>query len=297
MTMNQKKNNGNKTIVEKPNAMSIFRQKYGPWALITGASSGMGAEFARQLAEKDLNLILVARRKEKLEELANELKTQNNIQAKIIPLDLSRSDFMTSLRPVTDSLEIGLLINNAGVAVNGEFLENNLEDELRILDINCRTPLILAHEFGRKMTERKKGGIIFLSSMVAYQGTPFTTTYAGTKAFNLSLAEGLSYELKGQGVDVLALSPGFTNTEMLEGMDFSHMPIKPMPVKPVVASALKALGHESSVVPGGMNQVINFLGKYLFTRSVNTTIFGKIMGKLKETKGLQVQARIASPRP
>jgi uncharacterized protein len=136
MTMNQKKNNGNKTIVEKPNAMSIFRQKYGPWAPITGASSGMGAEFARQLAEKDLNLILVARRKEKLEELANELKTQNNIQAKIIPLDLSRSDFMTSLRPVTDSLEIGLVINNAGVAVNGEFLENNLEDELRILDIN-----------------------------------------------------------------------------------------------------------------------------------------------------------------
>jgi short-subunit dehydrogenase len=287
MTMNQKTNNGDKTISEKPNAMPMFRQKYGPWALITGASSGIGAEFTRQLAEKGLNLILVARRKEKLEDLANELKIQHSIQVKIIPLDLSRSDFMTSLRSVADSLEIGLLINNAGVDVAGEFLENKLEDELRMLDINCRAPLILAHELGQKMTERKRGGIIFLSSMVAYQGTPFRTTYAGTKAYNLLLAEGLGYELKKEGVDVLALSPGFTNTEMLEGVDFSHTPIKPMPVKPVVASALKALGHESSVVPGGMNQVINFLGKYLFTRSVNTTIFGKIMGKLGESMARQ----------
>lgn len=285
MTINQKTNNRDKTISERLHATSTFRQKYGPWALITGASSGIGAEFARQLAEKGLNPILVARRREKLEDLATELKIQYSIQVKIIPLDLSHSDFMTSLRPVTDSLEIGLLINNAGVEVAGKFLENNLGDELRILDINCRAPLILAHELGHKMTERKRGGIIFLSSMLAYQGTPFWTNYAGTKAYNLLLAEGLSYELKKEGVDVLAISPGFTNTEMLEGVDFSHMPIKPMPVKPVVASALKALGHESSVVPGQMNQVINFLGKYLFTRSVNTTIFGKIMGKLEQTRG------------
>jgi short-subunit dehydrogenase len=111
MTMNQKKNNGDKTISGNPNAMAMFRQKYGPWALITGGSSGIGAEFARQLAEKGLNLILVARRKEKLGDLANELKIQYSIQVKIIPLDLSRSDFMTSLRPLTDSLEIGLFIN------------------------------------------------------------------------------------------------------------------------------------------------------------------------------------------
>lgn len=281
--MRSKESEGN------PVKNSTFRQKYGPWALITGASSGIDAEFARQLAEKGLNLILVARRKERLEDLTKELKNQQNIQVKTIPLDLTRPDFMTSLRPVTDSVEVGLLINNAGVIVTGKFLENDLEGELRMLDINCRTPLILAHEFGQKMIKRKRGGVIFLASMVAYQGTPFTTTYASTKAYNLLLAEGLSYELKEEGVAVLALSPGFTNTEMLEGMDFSHMPIKPMPVKPVVTSALKALGHKSSVIPGVMNQFMNFLGKYLFTRSADTTMFGEMMGRLEETKGHQVQ--------
>ncbi len=283
--MKQKENNGDRIISETPNAMTMFRQKYGPWALITGASSGIGAEFSRQLAEQGLNLILVARRKEKLEDLANELGGQHGVQVKIIPLDLSRPDFMTSLRPSTDSLEIGLLINNAGVSVDGEFLENNLEEELRMMYINCRAPLILTHELAKKMTSRKRGGIIFLSSMVAYQGTPFRITYAGTKSFNLLLAEGLGYELKNKGVDVLSLAPGFTTTEMLEGVDFSRTPIKPMSVKPVVTSALKALGNKSSVIPGGMNRFMNFLGKYLFTRTVNTTIFGKIMEKLDQANG------------
>ncbi len=285
MTMNQNTNNGKSTIAKNADATERFRQKYGPWALITGASSGIGAEFSRQLAEQRLNLILVARRKERLEGMANDLKIKHGVQVKIVPLDLTRPDFMTSLRPVTDSLEIGLLIGNAGVSVEGEFLKNNLDDELNMLDINCRAPLILAHELGQKMIARKRGGIIFLSSMVAYQGTPFRITYAGTKAFNLLLAEGLGYELKNNGVDVLALSPGFTNTEMLEGVDFYHTSIKPMHVKPVVASALRALGHTSSVIPGGMNRFLNFLGKYLFTRSVNTAIFGKIMEKLDQANG------------
>ena len=282
MTINENSTNGKSTIPENASATEGFRRKYGPWALITGASSGIGAEFARQLAQEGLNLILVARRKERLEGLANDLKIQHGIQVKIVPLDLSRPDFRTSLRPITDSLEIGLLINNAGVSVEGEFLKNNLDDELNMLDINCRAPLILAHELGQKMTTRKRGGIIFLSSMAGYQGAPFRNTYAGTKAFNLLLAEGLGYELKNKGVDVLAVSPGFTITEMIEGVDFSHTPIKPMHAKPVVASALKALGHKSSVIPGAMNQLLNFLGKYLFTRSLNTAIFGKIMEKLDQ---------------
>lgn len=257
-----------------------IREKYGPWALITGASSGIGAQFAHQLAQHGLNLILVARRKERLDEMARELEQNHNIRVQTIQVDLSKPDFMSSINQVTDTLEIGLLVNNAGISVDGKFLGNNLEDELRMLDINCRAPLILAHQFGRKMAERKRGGIIFLASMVAFQGTPFWTNYAATKAHSLLLAEGLGYELKTEGVDVLALCPGFTKTEFYRDLDFSNLPVKPMDVKPVVSAALKSLGNRPAVIPGTMNRFLNLMEKYFLTRSSNTAIFGKMMGKV-----------------
>lgn len=260
--------------------MGEFKEKYGPWALITGASSGIGAEFAHQLVQHGLNLVLAARRKERLDAIAKELEQNHNIQVQTIQVDLSKPDFMSSIHPVTDTLEIGLLVNNAGISVDGKFLENKLEDELRMLEINCRAPLILAHEFGKKMADRNRGGIIFLASMVAFQGTPFWTNYAATKAHSLLLAEGLGYELKKEGVDVLALCPGFTKTEFYGDLDFSGVPVKPGDVKPVVSSALKSLGHRPAVIPGRMNRFLNIMEKYVLTRASNTAIFGRMMGKI-----------------
>src|SRR5690606_2449994 len=127
--------------------MSEFKQKYGPWALITGASSGIGMEFARQIAAQGLNLVLVARREDKLNTLAGELKAKYGIEVKVVSADLSGDDFMPALKNTTANLEIGLLVNNAGLTTTGAVVDNKLEDELNLLHLNCRAPLILAHEY------------------------------------------------------------------------------------------------------------------------------------------------------
>ncbi len=260
--------------------MTGFKDTYGPWALITGASSGIGAEFARQVAAQGLNLVLVARREARLRSLARALEAAHPIQVKIIPVDLTALDFLPVIQQATDDLEIGLLVNNAGVMPTGRFLDHNLEDEVRQLDLNNRAPLILAHHFGRKMAERGRGGILFLASMVAFQGTPSVAHYAATKAFDLVLAEGLHVELKPAGVDVLAVAPGFTATELADELDFSGLPIKPMRVEPVVRAALRALGRRSLVIPGWQNRFLVWMGKHLLPRPANTAIFGKIFETL-----------------
>ena len=136
--------------------MNTFQQKFGPWALVTGASSGIGAEFCRQLAPKGINLVMVARRKERMEQLVGELRNKHDVQTKVIQADLSKNDFMQTLLPEISSLEIGLLVNNAGFGIRGAFLNSNLERELEMLNVNCRAPLILTHVIGRQMMQRKK---------------------------------------------------------------------------------------------------------------------------------------------
>lgn len=263
--------------------MSTFNDKYGPWALITGASSGIGAEFARQLAARGLNLILVARREERLRILAHGLETAHPITVKFLSADLTAPDFLTEIQQATEGLDVGLLVNNAGVMPMGRFLDNDLADELLQLNLNSRAPLILAHHFGRAMAERGRGGMIFLGSMVAFQGTPLVSHYAATKAFDLVLAEGLRAELKGASVDVLAVAPGFTATDLAGALDFSGSMIKPMPPEQVVEAALRGLGRKAVVVPGGQNRLLVWMGKHLLPRRANTAIFGKIFESLIRT--------------
>lgn len=260
--------------------MTSFQEKYGPWALVTGASSGIGAEFAKQLAERNLNLILIARRKEKLEHLARSLEKKNKVQVETIIADLSRSDFMSLVSPLTQTREIGLLVNNAGFGIGGNFLEHDLERELALLDVNCRAPLILAHEIGRKMTERRRGGIIFVSSVSAYIATPYEASYAASKVYDLFLGESLWYEFKQQGVDVLSLCPGSTITEFHEIS--GTRAFAAMPVEPVVALALKKLGKKHSVIAGWHNRLLVSLTK-MIPRRIITIFAGKVMDNLRRT--------------
>jgi short-subunit dehydrogenase len=161
--------------------MTRFAKKYGPWALVTGASSGMGSEFARHLAADGLNLVLVARRKNRLDRLASELGQQFGIEVRVVVADLAREDFVTPIREATSDIEVGLLVNSAGFATSGALLDNDLEAEVSILHVNSRAPLMLAHEFGRKMRDRGDGGIIFVASTVAYSGSPGWSNYAATR--------------------------------------------------------------------------------------------------------------------
>jgi uncharacterized protein len=268
-----------------------FAAKYGPWALITGASRGLGAEFARQCAERGLNLVLVATNAALLQQQADDLQNDCAVAVRTIAVDLSREEFLREITPVTDSLEIGLLVNNAGLSQVRPFLNLPLELLVKQLHVNARGGLILAHHFGAKMASRKRGGIIFLSSASALHGTAYCANYSGTKAYNLILAESLWCELKPYGVDVLGFMAGPTRTP---GWDANapkpSLLVKVMDVKTTVAEALKALGKRPSVIAGKTNRLgYFFLGKMMSrARAVRTVsrsmekMFGPFAGDAKK---------------
>ena len=258
-----------------------FHDKYGPWALITGASRGLGAEFARQCAARGLNTILVATNTELLHAQAEAVKKDYGVEVKTITTDLSRDDFLPEITPVTDSLEVGLLVNNAGLSRVKPFLQHSSHDLVKQLHVNAQAGLILAHYFGKKMAERKRGGIIFLSSGSAMSGTAYCANYAGTKAYNLIFAESLWYELRQHGVDVLGFMAGSTKTP---GWDANHPKpsrmVKVMDVKPTVAEALKALGKRPSLIAGKPNRLGYFFMGKMLPRSRAICIVSKSMEKM-----------------
>lgn len=256
--------------------MNRIKERYGPWALITGASRGIGEEFANQLAAHGINLFLVARDKAKLDESANKLQRQNHIEVKTLQADLTTEYFMDDIIRATKDYDIGLLVNNAGKEDSDHFLKITPEKHLQTLHLNTRAPLLLQHYFGNKMKERKRSGIINMSSIVAFQGVPYIANYAATKAYDLILSEGLAVEFRTHGIDVLAITPGFTNTNLAANYDFTGMPLKPLPAKKVVKSALKKLGYSRMTIPGGINKLLYYNGKFLFSRKMNTGAFGKV---------------------
>ncbi len=238
-----------------------FRERYGGAALVTGASAGIGETFCHALAERKMDLVLVARRKGKLNELAEELARKHEIRVDVIAQDLGTSDGPALVKKAVDELDIdiGLLVNNAGYGTHGDFVEQDVEREAAMVDLNCRAPLVLTHLFLPRMVTRGKGGLIFTASMAGFQPTPYLACYGATKAFDLMLAESLWAELKGSGIDVLALCPGVTPTEFQEIANVKSLgPAIAMTTREeVVEAALAAFGKKPTVVPGVVNKVLN----------------------------------------
>lgn len=237
---------------------------YGPWAVITGASAGLGEEFARQLAALKLNLVLVARREERLRVLQQELVRKHGVEVSVLPLDLGEEDAARRLDEATANLDVGLFVNNAGFGYMGRFLQ---QDEARLAEmirLNCQAVMFLSHRFGRRLTERGRGGMIVVASLAGFQPTPYMACYGATKGFDLLLGEGLAYELKGSGVDVVVLCPGSTRTEF-GAVAGSTGKGEGMAAGPVVRAAIRALGRKVVVVPGVPNKLAAFLDR-LFPR-------------------------------
>lgn len=261
----------------KRNTKMTLHEKYGSWALITGASSGIGEEFARRLASEKMNIILVARRKDRLEKLAEELKEKHCVSIIVAPLDLSKNNFLKELKRYVEDREVGLLINNAGSGYNGDFGDSNVELLTDMIRVNCIAPTLLTHHFVQSMKERKKGAIIFLGSLVGFLPTPFATTYSATKAFNLFMGEGLWYELRKYNIDVLTLNPGRTDTEFQKVANTSAGPT-PRTVEEVVNTAMKYLGKRMSIVDGFHNKLLSIVPR-LLTRRMTVQLSGKIRTK------------------
>jgi hypothetical protein len=261
--------------------MTAFLHRYGPTALVTGASSGIGAAFARKLAARGFGLVLVARRKDRLDALAAELGAAHGVSTRVVEVDLAEPEFQAILDDATRDLDIGLVVNNAGFGDKGPFLDRDLTVYLEMLAVNCRAPLIIAHTFGRRLAQRGRGGMIFTSSTAAFQGTPWTAHYAATKGYDLLLAEGLFHELREAGVDVLALCPGATDTEgpKRTGVDASKVPVGIMDPAVVADEALAGLGRDAIVIPGLVNR-LGHLAVRLTPRKIASQLAGRMIRRV-----------------
>jgi short-subunit dehydrogenase len=223
--------------------------------VIAGGSDGIGECFARELAGRGLNLLLIARRAALLEALAKDIRAMHGTEVRTLALDLTGDAMGERIAEASAGVEVGLLVYNAG-AVHGakKFLDQPLEHGLGLVRLNCVGPMRLVHHFGRKMHERGRGGILLVSSLAALSGASYLASYSSTKSFDLIFAESLWHELAPAGVDVLCAIVGATRTpSMLTSNDRFEAYPGIMEPREVAAGALDHLGRGPSWVPGSMN--------------------------------------------
>jgi short-subunit dehydrogenase len=218
-----------------------FASRYGPWAVITGASEGTGREFARQIAAKGVPSILIARRQEPLTALAAEIRAESGLDCVAATIDLAAPDAAVHVLNAVADREIGLFVANAGSDPNGSrFLDLDLETWMQLVRRNVMTVYECSYHFASRMRKRQRGGLLLVNSGACYGGASFLATYSATKAFMLCFAEGLWSELKPHGVDVLTLVMTTTDTPEFRRL----LKSKGMPLFPGLASAsdVAALG-------------------------------------------------------
>jgi uncharacterized protein len=251
----------------------IDQQRFGPWALVTGASSGIGREFARQLAANRINLVLAARRRSTLDQVGHDLAGQYGIRHRSLQVDLAEPDFLPAIVDATGDLDVGLVVSNAGDMLLGEFLASDHDALLKELRLNAESHLGLTHHFGQRLVRRGRGGILLVSSVAGIQGVPYIANYAAAKSYLLSLGEAVHHELAKRGISVTVLVPGATNTPMITrfGADKTPMRRTLLPVAACVSEGLVALGaNRATQISGRMNRAT----VALTPRATRTWIFG-----------------------
>jgi uncharacterized protein len=231
-----------------------LQKRYGPWALVTGASSGIGLEIATRLAEAGLHLLVVARNEAQLNTLAAKWRNDYQVKVQVCAADLGQPAGIAATLAASQGLDIGLLVAAAGFGTSGSFLASDLDAERAMLAVNCGAVLALTQHFSIRFAGQRRGGIILLSSMVGFQGTPFAAHYAATKAYVQSLGEALAFELRPMGVDVLAAAPGPVKSGF-EARANMHMGMALTP-EDVGVPILRALGRKGTVLPGWLTKLL-----------------------------------------
>jgi len=252
-----------------------FQRRFGPWAVVTGASDGIGREMAMRIAESGLHVVLVARRREALESLGRELEAAHAVQTRVVALDLSRPGSVEALVSATAELDVGLLVAAAGFGTSGPFLESDLGRELEMVQVNCAAVTALAHRFGHRLAARRRGGVVLMSSLLAFQGVPGAATYSATKAYVQSLAEALHVELAPLGVDVVASAPGPVKSSFGARANMQMgMGLEPGAVG---RATLDALGRRMTVRPGWLSKFLELALASLVTRWARVRMMGRVM--------------------
>ncbi len=256
---------------------STFTKQFGPWALVTGASSGIGAEFVRRLAAEGFNIALAARRGNLLQTLAAEVERRHGITTRCVVVDLSEEDAVDKLDQQLRDIDVGLVVSNAGTGQPGHFLEQDHRELLERFRLNALSHLNIAYAFGTRLAKRGGGGILFGGAMGAFHGIPFAATDAGSKALVQSLGESLHLELKRKNIRVMTLVVPPTNTAIITkfGLDPADMPMKPMSVEQCVSEALSHFNQGRSLsLPGAFNR--------LFSGIMPMKLMRIMMGKMIE---------------
>ena len=248
-------------------AASNFVTRYGPWAAVAGGSEGLGAAFADALAARGLNLLLLARRADALEEVAQRIRSKRGVEVRPLSMDVADPGVSSALSDAAAELEIGILVYNAAFAPIGNFLELPQEDLLQVVDVNIRAPIVFIRSLLPPMLERRRGGLVLMSSLAGLQGSPRIATYAASKAFNTVLAEGLWGELRLNGIDVLACcagairTPGYAETS-------THEAPGTLDPNEVARQTLAGLGRGPRVVPGLVNRIASFAMERMLPRKL-----------------------------
>ncbi|MFI1917847.1 SDR family NAD(P)-dependent oxidoreductase [Nocardia sp. NPDC020380] len=247
--------------------------RFGPWAVVTGASSGIGREFARQLAANGLHVVLAARRTDMLATLAEELHRDYEIQCRVVALDLTDPAAPDRLAEATSDLDVGLLVSNAGDLAPGRFLDRDSRAAVESLHLNAFSHLVLTHRFGERMARRGKGGVVLLGSPGAEHGMPWLAAHTAAKAYVNTLGRGLHDELAARGITLTVLAPGAVATELQRRRALPETGA--MPVSDCVAQALRGLASgRAEVIPGLMPRVMRRLPARLTRR-----LLGQVMRK------------------
>ena len=248
--------------------------------IITGASSGIGAAFARKLAKRGRNLLLVARSEDKLIALCNEVGRVSGIRAQYVVMDLTEADAPERLLAETQKreLQIDMLVNNAGFGSMGDFERLDLATELEIIDLNVRSLVELTHRFLAPMRYNRQGTIINVASTAAFQAVPFMATYAATKAFVLSFSEALAEENRPHGIHVMALCPGVTDTNFFAASNIERPPMRTVQTpEEVVDAAVRGLPRKKSVVVSGWTNWFMVEAERFVPRGLVTRLAGKAL--------------------
>ena len=252
----------------------------GRWALVTGASAGIGVALARELAAAGANLVLTARRRERLDRLAQDLRRDFFVQTEVFPADLAQPDAPQKIRAFTDSkgLAVEILINNAGFGKYGEFTQTDAGPSLDMVQVNCAAVVHLTRLFLPDMIQRRRGDVLILASTAAFQAVPYITTYAATKAFDLLFAEGLAEEMKPYGIRVCALCPGSTESEFHAVANQEHVVAKHRQetAEKVARTGLEALAVGKSCVISGFGNYLGAQSQRLVPRRLVTRIAANI---------------------
>jgi short-subunit dehydrogenase len=257
-----------------------FKEKYGKYALVTGASSGIGKEFAYLLAERGISPILVARREERLKEISLEITKKYNVESPFFKVDLTEEESYKTLFKLTEKYDIGLLVNNAGFGYYGKFINQDEEKQAEMIKLNVFTFAMLTKAFSKYFVEKGRGGIILVSSLAAFQPTAGMALYGATKGFELLLGEGFYEEIRGKNVDVTVLCPSATLTEFQSVAE--GVPHKGMKARDVALCGIKSLGKRVIAIPGFWNKIVGKLYRFFpraFVRWATKIVLG---GYLKD---------------